>query len=311
MAREKFVDISFKPATLERIAQANAIIAEYQAQGFTLTLRQLYYQFVARALIPNRMTEYKRLGATVDSGRKAGLIDWSAIEDRTRNLQRTSVWESPREIMLAVAQQYREDWWREQPRYVEVWIEKDALIGVIEEVCNTYRVPYFACRGYPSQSELYDAGKRLYREIRQGREPIILHLGDHDPSGIDMTRDLEDRLAMFTRYPVQVNRLALNMPQVETYNPPPNPAKTTDSRFQDYEARFGEESWELDALEPQVIAGLIGDAIREEIDWDRWEVSEREEKISTTALALVERHWDEVSEHVRDQFLDDNEEDEG
>ena len=126
MALEKFITKKFRSSTLAIIAQANGIIAEYQAMGFTLTLRQLYYQFVARDLIPNKQSEYKRLGETINNARLAGLIDWSAIEDRTRNVRRTAMWDNPQSILDAVAAQYQENPWDTQKYAPEVWIEKDA-----------------------------------------------------------------------------------------------------------------------------------------------------------------------------------------
>lgn len=118
--REKFVNIAFREGSLAVIGQANQIIQDYQRRGFTLTLRQLYYQFVSRDLIPNKQTEYKRLGKIINDGRMAGLIDWSAIEDRTRNVRKPAAWASPGAIIDAVADQYQEDLWRGQQHYVEV-----------------------------------------------------------------------------------------------------------------------------------------------------------------------------------------------
>jgi hypothetical protein len=255
MSTEKFKSIRFKPASLAVIEQANRIIAEYAEAGFTLTLRQLYYQFVARGLIPNSQREYKKLGSTVDNGRVAGLIDWAAIEDRTRRLRRHASWDSPKDILEGCAYSYRLNPWSTQKVRPEVWIEKDALIGVIEPVCEKFKVPYFACRGYNSQSEAYKAGKRHELYIADDLKPLVLHLGDHDPSGIDMTRDNTDRLDLFARSGVEVRRLALNWDQVQQYRPPPNPAKETDSRCAGYVAEYGHESWELDALDPKVKIG--------------------------------------------------------
>lgn len=293
--KEKFVDKVFRRSSLDIIAKANEIIAEYQAMGFTLTLRQLYYQFVSRDIIPNQQAAYKRLGEIVNNGRLAGLIDWSAIEDRTRNLRSIPSWGSPEGLMEAAASQYREALWADQPYMPEVWIEKDALVGVIEPVCNRNRVPYFACRGYVSQSEAYAAGKRFEKAARYRRKrPIIFHLGDHDPSGIDMSRDIDERLSMFASLGVQVVRLALNMDQVEQYGPPPNPAKDTDARFDDYRRRFGDESWELDALDPPVIDALIQKALDGIIDQFAWSASKDAEEKNRQNIERVYSNWSDV-----------------
>ena len=246
MPRIAYIDKKFSADTIAVIDRANVIIEDYQAQGFDLTLRQLYYQFVARGLIPNKDSEYKRLGGIVNDARLAGLIDWAAIQDRTRNLGSLAHWESPNSIINAVASQYRRDLWAGQPYRPEVWIEKDALVGVIEGVCNELDVPFFSCRGYTSQSEMWAASQRLESYLPD-QKPLILHLGDHDPSGVDMSRDIRERLELFMGG-VEFDRLALNMDQVQQYAPPPNPAKITDSRAVGYIAIHGDESWELDAF---------------------------------------------------------------
>jgi hypothetical protein len=158
MPKIAYTSVEFKPSTLALVKQCNAIIAEYQAQGFTLTLRQLYYQLVSRDVIPNKQQEYKRLGSIVNDARLAGMIDWNSIEDRTRNLRSIAHWSDPaadhqrRAPISSVTTSGRHS--RTVP---EVWIEKDALVGVIEGVCEELDVPFFSCRGYTSQSEMWGA----------------------------------------------------------------------------------------------------------------------------------------------------------
>lgn len=296
MPKIMYKDRNFSASSTELIEKAEAICAEYMAAGYTLTLRQLYYQFVARAFLPNKMSEYKRLGSVINDARIAGLIDWDAIEDRTRNLEKLATWDSPKDILESVAKQFRYDRWEKQPTRVEVWIEKEALVGVIERVCEEYHVPYFACRGYSSQSETWRAGQRFAEYNAYGQAVKVLHLGDHDPSGIDMTRDNDDRLQMFandedaTGNPpdVEIIRLALNEDQVRRYNPPPNPAKLTDSRAEGYISKFGMQSWELDALDPKVIGTLIRRNIEAHIDDERWgEAIEREKKARDRLNAMA------------------------
>lgn len=290
MPKIAYQQTRFSKSSLALIAAANRIIEEYRSLGFTLTLRQLYYQFVSRDIIPNNQREYKRLGSVVNDGRMAGLIDWESIEDRGRNLQTFPSWEHPRDILRVAANQFRLDPWEDQPCYVEVWVEKEALIGVVASACESRRVPHFACKGYTSQSEMWSAGHhRLRPRIeRGGKEVHILHLGDHDPSGIDMTRDIEDRLAIFSvSGVVEVHRLALNMDQVEALNPPPNPAKTTDSRFESYMRTYGNESWELDAIDPTQLAAIIQAAIEPLIDEEEWETTIRQEEHHRAGLAKL------------------------
>ena len=278
--RIAYIEKSFRASSLETITQAESIIEEYGRQGFVLTLRQLYYQMVARALVPNTQRAYKRLGKLMTDARMIGMISWRAIEDRTRALQGNSHWANPASIMESAVAGYRIDKWSTQPHRVEVWIEKDALVGVISGICSQLDIDYFSCRGYTSVSAMWKAGRRLRGYIRRGQIPVILHFGDHDPSGIDMTRDILERLSLFAEAWLQVSRIALNMDQVEVYDPPPNPAKLTDSRIEGYIALYGHDSWELDALEPQVIVDLIETHV----------LNLREEEAWMAAVTLEEEH---------------------
>lgn len=320
----------FSDGSLSIIAHANRICAEYAEQGYDLTLRQLYYQFVSRDLIPNKQSEYKRVGSIINDARMAGKLDWDYIVDRTRNLESNSHWSGPEEVLEAVAEQFQIDKWSAQAHRLEVWIEKDALVGVLEGCCPQEDVPYFSCRGYTSQSEMWGASQRLGKYLQAGQSVTILHLGDHDPSGIDMTRDITDRLRTFiaqdylrakvadgeidedpehgwdrsqlrdarrdvlSRF--RVERIALNMKQIEQYNPPPNPAKLSDSRASGYVATHGYSSWELDALEPTVLVGLIREAIEEHREPEEWYEQVAEERQHRELLGAASERWDDVKE---------------
>lgn len=303
----KYEDLNFRADTLAVIEQAEAICLEYERQGYELTLRQLYYQFVARGLIPNTDKSYKRLGSIVDNGRMAGMIDWKHIVDRTRNLRGTSHWDSPTNIIEASAESFRLDKWADQELRVEVWVEKEALAGVIQRAADRWDVNWFSCRGYVSQSEMWAAGRRhrLYRQ--RGQRVLVLHLGDHDPSGIDMSRDIEARLRTFGGFnggawdgDLEVRRIALTMDQVNQYRPPPNPAKTTDSRFASYIEEYGDESWELDALDPATLAGLIDQHIREEVEHDRYASMTAEEERHRELLGQAADRWAEIVSYLEE-----------
>ena len=293
MPRIVYIDKKFNADTLTVIDRANVIIEDYQAQGFDLTVRQLHYQFVARGLAPNLTSEYKRLGSIINDARLAGLVDWSAIHDGTRWLRSLAHWQNPRHALNALTEQYRRDSWAGQPYRPEVWIEKDALVGVIQDVCNELEIPYFSCRGYDSQSAMWLAAQRLEGFADLGQEPIIFHLGDHDPSGLDMSRDIQARLDLFMGG-VEFKRLALNMDQVRLYAPPPNFAKLTDSRAAAYIRIHGNESWELDALEPTVMAGLIRDAVEGIRNNRLWEADKATIDREKATLAKAALRWVEV-----------------
>lgn len=297
MPKIAYIEKRFTAQTEDIIASAEQIIEQYLAQGFSLTLRQLYYQFVARALLPNTEAAYNKLGTVISDARRAGRIDWNAIEDRTRFLRELGSWDDPQSILESAKDSYHRDLWETQPVRMEVWIEKDALVGVIEGVCNENDVPFFSCRGYVSDSEMWRGAVRMLRNGRQGQKTIVLHLGDHDPSGIDMTRDIEARLDLFSYFgDIEVRRIALTMEQIEEVNPPPNPAKMTDSRFSGYVAEYGDESWELDALEPQYIANLIEEHILAERDEEKWEEAVAEQEKEREQIADVIERWNELFE---------------
>jgi hypothetical protein len=225
------------------------------------------------------------------------LIDWDAIVDRTRNLESLSTWSNPSSIISSASHSYRTDKWSSQDYRIEVWIEKEALAGVFERVCNEFEVDFFSCRGYTSQSEMWRAAQRLKQYERAGFKTIILHFGDHDPSGMDMSRDIMERLELFGSS-VLVERLALNMEQVDQYNPPPNPAKMTDSRFAGYVTEYGNESWELDALDPPVLAGLVRDQVLAYRDEDEWEARVDAQEEERKHLKQVSKRWEEVTEYL-------------
>lgn len=158
MANQKFIEHNFNRASLELISTANGILNEYRRMGYRLSLRQLYYQLVARDFIPNSVKSYKRIGGLVSDARLAGLLDWDMIEDRGRETIIPTAWTSPADIVRAAASQFRVDRWQGQPCHVEVMVEKDALSGILEPVCRDLHVRFTANKGYSSSSAMYEAG---------------------------------------------------------------------------------------------------------------------------------------------------------
>lgn len=293
-----YQDLPIRQDRLDLIETANRIIAEYQAAGYTLTLRQLYYQFVARDIIPNTERSYKNLGNLISDGRMAGLISWDAIEDRGRGIRPWVIEEDEQEVLNGIEHHFALDYWERQNAYVEVWVEKDALAAVIERPCGKWRVPYMPCKGYLSASEAWRSGQRFERMADQGRRCVLIHLGDHDPSGIDMTRDNQDRVELFSGSEVEVRRIALNMNQVEEHRPPPNPTKVTDSRASGYIARFGHTSWELDALEPAYLDRIISAEIESLIDPELWRETREEERQRREILSAIHDRFEDVREFL-------------
>lgn len=290
-------------STLVVIAQAIEIIEGYEAQGLRLTLRQLYYQFVSRDWIPNTEKSYKRIGNIINDARMLGLIDWDAIEDRTRAMRQRGSFRDPQDIMTAAASSYHLSRWENQPCRVEVWCEKEALIGVFARIANKWDCPYFACKGYPSQTAKWEAAQRMLSYQKADQTPVILYFGDHDPSGIDITRDIRDSMATFGAS-VFVERLALNMDQVEQYQPPPNPAKMTDSRAGGYVEKFGRTSWELDALDPPVLMALVENSVKKYRDIDKWAEVVKREKKDLAMLHTVRNQWPRVHSYLVKDWSD-------
>lgn len=264
MAKQKYKEVRFQRKTLQLIDLINEVGQEYQDRGYVLTLRQMYYQLVARGYIENSQRSYKNVGKTISDGRTAGLIDWDIITDRLRGIRGQSHEIGPANALWRWAQDYAIDKWNAQPNYVEVWVEKDALIDVVGRACDAIDTPYTSDRGYTSTTEIRNAAQRfISHNGKNGR--YILYLGDHDPSGVDMTRDIKDRLALFGAN-VEVRRIALTMEQIRTYNPPPAFAKAGDARTPNYIKEHGASVWEVDALDPEILHDLIQAEIEKLID---------------------------------------------
>jgi hypothetical protein len=314
MSEQQFRSTNFRPDTLARIAQARSIISEYEGQK--LTARQVYYQFVARDLIPNTPRSYQNLTSMLTDARYAGLVDWDVIEDRGREPDVPSEWDSVDQIVDASIRQFRLPRWSDQPKYVELWVEKQALAGVLAPIASRFHVPLMVNKGYSSASAMKASADRMleacgvtvqvqcdncasdfdYREANGAckdcgektqpmfrynyasgddegnecedveKEIVVLYLGDHDPSGEDMVRDIRDRLTEFGVPNLKVDKIALTMTQIQRFKPPPNPAKITDSRAAAYIEKFGNESWELDALPPRELNTLVERAITRNLD---------------------------------------------
>lgn len=281
MAREKFISKRFSEESEQIIDLVDTVFTEYDADGYDVTLRQVYYVFIAKNWFPeswidveynrkeglpldtkNTVKNYKRFGDLVGDARLAGLLDWDVMKDRGRELVVNPHWDSPADMVRAAAEQFRLDCWEDQPVHIEVMIEKDALSNVFERVCSNLDIGLTANKGYCSLSAMYEAGKRLKAYGDRGKQLVVLYCGDHDPSGIDMTRDVRERLCMFSGYDVEVDRIALNMDQVRKLKAPENPAKVTDPRAKAYIREYGEKSWELDAIEPRALDALVTQTVK-------------------------------------------------
>jgi hypothetical protein len=303
MSKEQFREITFKKAINVKYTDGNgaenrwtadpqklladilSIVKSYEFQGIKLTNRQLYYQLVAGGLIPNADMVYKRICTFLTDARYAGLVDWRAIEDRGRNIERHSEWDDVKELVESAVASYRLPRWSDQENYVEMFVEKQAMESVLQPIASQYHIFFGANKGYSSASTMYELAQRLKAQIEEGRFCYLLYFGDHDASGLDMIRDIRERIEEFLTkgdFPVMPNfevvPLALNMAQIKQYNPPPNPAKITDPRAKWYIEKYGQNSWELDALNPKILRDLATQGILEYIDIDKYDAWIRREK---------------------------------
>lgn len=308
-----YIPKRFEPRTLRAILQADAILKEYADQGFILTLRSLYYKFVARGLFPddrkwrwsgkkwirdkngtkNAQPNYIWLKKLCTDGRLSGCIDWSHMVDNTRSLEALQSYESVSDALSTWANWYHTDMWANQRYRPEVFVEKDAVAGFVRGVCQENDVPFFSCRGYTSLSEMWRASLRLRNHLENGYRPFIIHFGDHDPSGIDMSRDIVARLQRTFMADCDFIRVALTMDQVNSFNPPLpcDPAKVTDSRYKAYVKRFGDDSWELDAIEPAKFRELIEGQINSIRNKKQWKLDLENEQDKQAELAKLAENY--------------------
>jgi len=265
VATKQFRANTINDKRLAMIEKANEILGEYDTK---LTVRQLYYQFVSRDLIPNTPRSYQNMTVLVTDARYAGLIDWDALEDRGREVSAPLQFNNLRERVDLALNNYRLPRWEDQPVYAELWVEKQALAGVLKPLADRFHAPLMVNKGYSSASAMYESAERINEATGSGydKESIIFYLGDHDPSGEDMVRDIQARLEEFGVENLEVRKLALTMAQIRQFNPPPNPAKLTDSRAKAYIEKFGNESWEVDALPPRELTRIITRAFESVID---------------------------------------------
>ena len=245
------------------LGAAMTVTEQYAAMGYQITLRQLYYQLVSSRVIRNHQNDYQRLSKTVRLGKEGGFIDWDHLIDRSRSLLKHPQWDSARDLLEQAALGFRVDRWLGQDRYVELWCEKDALASVLEPMTEAQHIAFMSQKGYSSSTALYEGANRFRRAYQKGQIPTVIYLGDHDPSGLQMTFDIENRLEMLSGGDIdlEVVRLALNHDQIEDYQLLPNPVKLKDPRAGDYVDIYGHECWELDALPPEVLAGMIQTAV--------------------------------------------------
>lgn len=242
------------------------------ADDHPMTVRQVYYQLVARQAIKNQDSQYKRVSRLLVDARKDGAIPWQWVEDRLRRPRAVAMWNSLPDFVADAARAYRRDVWSTQPGYIETWLEKDALSGIFEDILSPFGVTLNVGRGYDGWDSIYNAAQRM----RDGRGVSILYFGDFDPSGEDMARSLEERLAFFGCHPT-ITKCALTADDIARYNLPPDPAKKTDTRTAEFIAKNGDVSVELDALPGAVLRQRIRTEVETRLDMAQFEAIKKTE----------------------------------
>lgn len=289
------------------ISTATEIAEEYRDKySLTLTLRQLYYQFVGRGFLPNGDAVYKRVGSILGEARLDGSFPISFLEDRGRTVGTTSaadiltVNEGIEKVGEDLAQMpywLHYGRWYGQPTKVFVWVEKEALSGVLDKPCKSLGVGLFPCKGYPSISALADWIEETYNMLGEDEDAVILYLGDHDPDGLQIPISAENTMRRIMdvegqHFEFSIDRIALTRAQIKKYDPPPMVAKKTSARYAAYKRKTGlDKAWELDALDPPVLQKLVKDATAKHFDRAIHAANQADAKVKR--VELIERVCDD------------------
>jgi hypothetical protein len=263
-------------ATKRQVEARRAALIETVEQMQPMTVRQVFYQATVRGLVEKTEGGYTKVLQDLIKMRKAGEMPYGWLVDNTRQRRVYRSYDGIEETLEETARFYRKDLWRHQPHYVEVWLEKDALSGVIDPILREYDVPLMVARGYASLSFLNDAAEYI---SDLDTPAYIYHFGDYDPSGQDAARNIEEALREMAPYAeIHFERIAVTPEQIERWNLPTRPTKATDRRSKN----FGEISVELDAIDPDALRALVKTVINRHLPEDELkvlkvaEVSERE-----------------------------------
>jgi hypothetical protein len=257
-----------------------------------MTVRQVFYRAVSAGLVGKTEVEYKgTVGRLLVEMRRAGVLPYGWIADNTRWMRKPRTWHGLQDMLEEQTRLYRRALWDSQEYRCEVWLEKDALAGVILDVTDPWDVPLMVTRGYPSLSFLHEAAEAINDD---GKPTAIYYLGDHDPSGEDIPRKVEEELIERADVAIDFQKLAVTVDQIGEFQLPTRPTKRTDSRAKNFEG----ESVEVDAIPPAALRALVEDAITALVDTDRLaslrsvEAAERETFREFTSRFTTERNGD-------------------
>ena len=274
--KEQFRTQKFYKKSTDKLEKIKSILNEYKEKNTKVTLRQLFYQLVARVFIQGKKNEYTNLCNLMTKARYCGVIDWDAIEDRIRRPYRHSQFDNIQDLIQCAKKSYRLDRWQGQDYYVELFTEKDALSSIFQSVADEWHIYLSVNRGYDSSTAIYDASKRFLNS--HDKKSILLYFGDHDPSGLDMVRDVRERLIELGCKEITVIPVALTFDQVQQYNLPANYTKIKDKRAKWYKQNYGNRCWEVDALPPDVLISLVESEIKKYVDVEKMNLVIKQEE---------------------------------
>ena len=265
---------------IQAIRQAiREILAEIQPA----TVRQTFYQLVSRGVIAKTEGEYKRtVVRLLTVMRRAGEIPFGWIADSTRWMRKPHSYAGLSDMLEQQQHFYRRALWDNQAAYVEIWLEKDALAGVLYDVTAEFDVPLMVTRGYPSISYLYEAADAI---AETGKPAYLYYFGDYDPSGCDITRAVEAGIREFApKADIHFTRVAVTPAQIHLLGLTTRPTKDTDSRSRNFEG----ESVEADAIPPSTLRQMVRNCIESHLDFEqlqRLQVVEEAERETLRRMA--------------------------
>jgi hypothetical protein len=271
-----------RPPSYDEVVEAALnVFTQYDT---AITLRQLYYRLVSKHLFPNTINSYKRLSRIMVKAREEGAVPVNCLEDRSRRIlgrgdtYYISAKDFLKKRLASLKESYKEyrlPMWDIQPNYILVSLEKDALSRLVGDIANQYSVRTFPTRGYPSFTYVQRMATYMRNRLK-GKPTVVLYFGDFDPSGVDIERDLSERLEKYNAGDFIVHRVALTKDQIVKYDLPPMPVKRSDARSDNFLASYGDQSVELDALDPNTLKLLVAQAIASYIDLNAWKRKEDE-----------------------------------
>lgn len=358
MARVRYIKKEFRDEKAALVPHIQRVFDEYAAQGYLLNARGIAYRLEGQGIIRKTEDSFQQVETVVKEGRLMGLFDWDGLPvDSARALREYAMWKDPAHRLRSAANNHLTDKWNRQQNRVEVWTEKEGLLGIIQGACENEDVPYRALTGYDAIAALRQGAHRslnrnwlgrvllryqdtygngmisatsILKYLRMEEEDltddekvrklwsrlktweaeekdkelptqhlVVLYIGDHDPSGCNITDKVREELALYGAWDFTVERIAITCEETCQSDDPElhsAPAKVTDARHRGYVIEHGsEEAWEVESLEPSVLSQRVTDAIDQWRDPDAWEEAVDDEEAQRALLTRCAIRWEDVA----------------